>query len=78
MDHAPVSMEFVSRDWHNSQEHQRDNWDRQVFKNMVMNPHAATALIGYKLGQRAVAYRMLGRRRWRSTTFTCYGHWSQE
>eukprot|EP00972_Heterocapsa_arctica_P048025 7083381-Heterocapsa_arctica.AAC.1 len=29
MDHAPVSMEFVSRDWHNSQEHQRHNWDRQ-------------------------------------------------
>eukprot|EP00972_Heterocapsa_arctica_P057385 8468162-Heterocapsa_arctica.AAC.1 len=39
-------MEFVSRDWHNSQEHQRDNWDRQVLKHMVMNPHAATAFVG--------------------------------
>eukprot|EP00972_Heterocapsa_arctica_P088956 13118203-Heterocapsa_arctica.AAC.1 len=38
-------MEFVSRDWHNSQEHQTDNWDRQVLKNMVMNPHAATAFV---------------------------------
>eukprot|EP00972_Heterocapsa_arctica_P031929 4703370-Heterocapsa_arctica.AAC.1 len=45
MDHAPVSMEFVFRDWHDPNEHHRDEWDRQVLKHMVMNPSAAAAFV---------------------------------
>eukprot|EP00972_Heterocapsa_arctica_P065441 9659613-Heterocapsa_arctica.AAC.1 len=44
MDHAPVSMGFVFRDWHNPNE-QRDEWDRQVLKHMVKDPNAAAAFV---------------------------------